>query len=121
MPVHKLLAEIFSAKRADHRRQPTGERVRDKDVLAPHLAVISLIDLQMLTQEIGSKYLNGLWVNKRPECIAQCEQKYLEALAALALGDVLEDRDDRPARGVSEWGQLDLKPAVEGGNKVLKT
>ena len=120
MPVHQLLAEIIVAKRADHRWQPIGVRVRDMDVLIPHLAVVGLIDLQMLTQEIGSKYLNGLWVDNWPECIAQCEQKYLQALPVLALGDVLKHRNDRPTTGTSRSEQVDFKPAVEGGNEVLK-
>ena len=91
------------------------------DVFTPHFAVIGLIDLQMLTQEIGSVHLDLLRVGKRPKCIAQGEQECLQVLPALAIGDVPEDRGDRPALGMSEPGQVDLIAAVERAKAVFIT
>ena len=90
------------------------------DVRATHFAVIGLIDLQVLTQKIGSEHLDLARVGKRPKGVAQCEQECLQALPALALGDVPEDRGDRPALGVSEPRQVNLMPAVKRANVVLK-
>ena len=74
------------------------------NVLAPHFAVQGVIDLQMLTQEIGSEHQDLPRVDKRPKCIAQCEQECLQVLSALTLGDVPENRGDRSALGVPRTG-----------------
>ena len=74
----------------------------------------------MLTQAIGSEHLNLLRVDKGSQCITQCEQECLQALPALALGDVFKDRDNRPAPWVSDLGQVKLDSAVKWAYVVLK-
>ena len=111
--VHCTLAKIIRVKAPSHRRQSVGIGVRNADVSAPHFAVMNVIDAEMRAEQIGGDRLNFLRVGKRPQPIAELQQKRVMALAPLAVRDLIEHDADLPARPVFDSERVDGPPAPE--------